>query len=159
MARKPALLLVLLSSSLILTGCFQPWTTEDPNDEYSTGNQGGSNTISLLLKLGELQGGSKDLSDFNPDDFQVLVTLTGDVIGEEILITDNVAQALVDVIDANDIGDLNNLPTPEEFNEQDFVVPDSVTDEVIEELEQLFQDLQDANLENLAETLLGAGLA
>lgn len=100
---------------LPLTGCFAlPWTR--------TGNQGGSTPISLLGKLA-----SGRIGDMNQDDVQVMTDVVRDVANAPFdAVSDDLAAAIVETIDANGIDTLDDLQALEGKDPEDIVIPDSV---------------------------------
>ncbi len=146
--RKLLLLSVVVSVGLLVSGCFftMPWER--------TGNQGGSTLLSLGAKILGIAGGTGSFQDLNPDDLQLLVDTLNDAGVTNIpAVSDNVAQAGVDVLAANNIGTIEDIDRVVQAAEQDpdsLVIPDSVNEALVAEVEALIEGLAEADFSDIA---------
>ncbi len=138
LARKPLVLsLGGAVGLLLLTGCFQS-QSDIIGEEY----QGGSNPISLGLKLSNIAAGSAELTTLNPDDLQLMSDLAADFTGQPIpTVSDELAAAAVELIAANNIRTFDDLANIQDMNVNDIVIPEGVAETVISEVQDLFGDI------------------
>lgn len=142
---------VIVAGSVTLTGCFAaPWDR--------TGNQGGSNLVSMSMKL---LGGA--LGAFNPDDLQVLTDLIIDSADVPVdPLSDELAQLAIDALRVNNIETIADLQAAADrimTDPDSFVYPPGFDAADRAEIEQLIATLSDpATLQALLEQLERLGV-
>ena len=149
-ARK--LVVVCLCGAVMLTlcGCGPlPWSR--------TGNQGGSTITTLAPKVIGIAQNTTSFQALNPDDFQLMTDLVGQYTGGNIpAVSDDLAQATVDLIAANgvdDFDDLAELARQLADDPDSLVIPDTVTDEVLAEFANLALELSGINPDDIVGAL------
>ncbi len=135
---------------LTLCGCGpMPWTR--------TGNQGGSTIVTLAPKVIGIAQGTTSFQAMNPDDIQLMTDIAGGLADVDIpQVSDDLAQATVDLGAANDVddfADLAALAAQVAANPSSIVIPDTLTDEVLAEVATLIAELADVDPNDIAGAL------
>lgn len=145
-ARKYMMVLAAGLALTLLTGC--------PFGSDRLSNDGGTSLPQLLAKVTAIQNGTGCYTDLNPDDFQLLFDTLASVAQVQMdPLSDTTANALVDTLVANGIctnEDYAELAEKLADDPESLVIPASVTDEVLAELQAIGQALASADLSSLS---------
>ncbi len=148
--RKLIVICVCGAVMLTLCGCGPlPWSR--------TGNQGGSTVVTLAPKLIGIAQGTTSFQALNPDDIQVMTDIAGGFAGVNIpSVSDDLAQATVDLAAANNVNDFDDLAalaTQVAADPGSLVIPDTVTAEVLAEVAALMEALAAVDPNDIAGAL------
>ena len=142
--RKMSAVLVCGLCVLMLAGCTSPFSR--------TGNQGGSNPLTLLPKLA-----AGDIAALNPDDIQVLTDTVSEISQVPLPeVSDELAQAVIDTFAANGIStaaDLERVGHQAEQNPNSLKIPDSVVANRAE-IENILQQLSSPEVQQALQARL-----